>query len=533
MRWPFQNAEWLNMKEETLEEIGQEMPQFLLYESRGRGEREWQCISCGQRGIDKIPGKSGETVRCPGCGERAELKCSGRLKNDAPTLRRRMNVLYFTAREQGGPLWAVGCEIHRSLYRNSWEGVDWLTEMDVIPYRVWRFDPEGEKAEEWANRWDGWHGPITAREPTSGTYQEMEHNLRQTEELERTSMKYCRAVAPRLWGYSLEEGNQVTSPITYLRAFAQRPKVELVWKWGITDAAKDWVWSRKSNGRIVNWRANTPWEFLKISKGDWGLYRKSRRASVALLGANRRSFHLSIKELMEIAERMSGEGWIEKAEKLTRLGIGLKEQVKYLEKQTGAGAGMGVRLIHWLDYLDMAREAGRDMEQKSTRMPRDLAEAHQGMVEYRRARAQEEQARVLAAEYQEYGKRRAALKQKYEYHSQGLTIRVPEDGGEIIREGNVLHICVGGYAGRHLAGKTTILFLRRERRPDRPYICIELEERNNRIRQIHGYKNEYLGPGKRARDPAERFRPFLEEWLDWVKAGSHRKNEEKRKDGIA
>lgn len=93
--------------------------------------------------------------------------------------------------------------------------------------------------------------------------------------------------------------------------------------------------------------------------------------------------------------------------------------------------------------------------------------------------------------------------------------------------------CVGGYAARHLTGQTTILFLRRERKPGTPYICIEIQGKDNTIVQIHGYRNEFLGNGRRARKPEDRFRPFLSEWLGWVKAGSKRTGKASRKDETA
>lgn len=99
-----------------------------------------------------------------------------------------------------------------------------------------------------------------------------------------------------------------------------------------------------------------------------------------------------------------------------------------------------------------------------------------------------------------------------------LRIVVPKSGSEIVREGKTLHHCVGGYAARHIEGKTTILFLRHEKRPERPWMTIELTGKDT-IRQIHGYKNEGYN---HAQDPEERYAWFLDAWLGWVHAGSHR-----------
>jgi hypothetical protein len=103
-------------------------------------------------------------------------------------------------------------------------------------------------------------------------------------------------------------------------------------------------------------------------------------------------------------------------------------------------------------------------------------------------------------------------------------IKVPNGAEEIIDEGDTLSICVGGYAARHLSGATTILFLRRRRKPNTPFVCIEIDEKDNSIVQIHGYKNEWLGNGKRNSSPMKKHGKFIAEWLAWVKAGSKRQN---------
>ena len=104
-----------------------------------------------------------------------------------------------------------------------------------------------------------------------------------------------------------------------------------------------------------------------------------------------------------------------------------------------------------------------------------------------------------------------------------LVIVVPASAEEIVQEGKTLHHCVGGYAARHINGQTTILFLRRARRPERSFLTIELYEDRGRvlIRQIHGYKNEGYG-NKRGRDKEEEYAWFLGPWLDWINSGSRR-----------
>jgi len=112
------------------------------------------------------------------------------------------------------------------------------------------------------------------------------------------------------------------------------------------------------------------------------------------------------------------------------------------------------------------------------------------------------------------------FRKKYEFTMDGLRIVVPEKVLDIVKEGKTLHHCVGGYAGRHADGSTCILFIRHERRPERSFLTLELDEKALRIRQVHGYQNE--GYSSNAVPPSVRYRGFLDTWLGWVEAGSRR-----------
>lgn len=378
---------WLNIKEETLSEIESRMPQFLFYWRIDKKRKLCQCSACGNSGVAEISGKSGEAVLCPFCMEPVELKCSSRLRDDAPSLKRHINVIYFSNRS--GSLWAVGCRIERTFYREGYDA-PWRSGMDVIPFEVWNFAPG--TAEEYHQNYGlygayagmDWYGPVKPREPqTGGMTGYNSYYLWQAGEIDGTDMRYWRAVHDTIDRDLFEDGVETSRIIRELTAYAERPKLELVCKWGLLDVANDWVWSRRTNGRTVNWKANTPWEFLKISKADWGLYRKSPNASVDLLTANRRVFKLTVREALGIADQLGRtEYWIENATQITRRGIGLKDQIKYIKRQTGRVMDPVRKLSFWRDYMDMAERAGRDMRQKGALMPRDLFEAHDEMVEW-------------------------------------------------------------------------------------------------------------------------------------------------------
>ena len=88
---------------------------------------------------------------------------------------------------------------------------------------------------------------------------------------------------------------------------------------------------------------------------------------------------------------------------------------------------------------------------------------------------------------------------------------------------------MGGYASRHAAGSTTILFLRRENAPHTSLITIEIDGTN--IRQAHGWKNEMEGceDNPTAQPPQKLYAGFFEAWRDWLKRGSTRDKDGKPK----
>lgn len=102
-----------------------------------------------------------------------------------------------------------------------------------------------------------------------------------------------------------------------------------------------------------------------------------------------------------------------------------------------------------------------------------------------------------------YAKRLEDL-QKYEKVGNDYLIVLPKSTGDLVREGSYLSHCVGSYTDRVAGGETCILFLRKASNPELPFYTIEV--RDNRVIQIHGNNNRWLGNNPEAI-------PFVLEWL--------------------
>lgn len=128
----------------------------------------------------------------------------------------------------------------------------------------------------------------------------------------------------------------------------------------------------------------------------------------------------------------------------------------------------------------------------------DLVRAHNAIDELRRAQDAERRAMwdLAAAERlkkeEEKRKKIDEERKEYEYEDDDYIIRLPKDLSEIVTEGSVLHICIGGYTTRHAFGQTNLFFLRKKSEPDTPFYAIEMDNAKN-IVQIHGFANKWCG----------------------------------------
>lgn len=147
---------------------------------------------------------------------------------------------------------------------------------------------------------------------------------------------------------------------------------------------------------------------------------------------------------------------------------------KYLNKQN-------CNFNYYKDYIDFCEKLDYDLTSHEILFPPHLPNAHN------RAYSAIESKKIVMKKQiiREVRKKRKSL----EFRKDNLVIILPKSPDEIIYEGKVLHHCVGGYAQRHFALETTILFIRKKDEIDKPYFTIEVSN-DFRIVQCHGYRNE-------------------------------------------
>ena len=174
---------------------------------------------------------------------------------------------------------------------------------------------------------------------------------------------------------------------------------------------------------------------------------------------------ISAKDLVFIADRMS-----------------LVQIKNYLERQKEYFDGSCQQaLTTWQDYLAMAERLHYDTSDEIVYRVRKLRQRHDELVLQSEAGSLEEQASKMAAKYPHVNAICVELQEKYAYSDDDYTVLAPQDIFEIIKEGRMLHHCVGNdgagerYYDRMERRESFIMFLRRTEEPNDPYYTLEIE----------------------------------------------------------
>ena len=294
--------------------------------------------------------------------------------------------------------------------------------------------------------------------------------------------------------YEAAEGSCI-NPVDYAERYLQTPQIEMLVKLGLIKVVDNLVKCRY--GIVANDHADRVDSFLGIRK-------EHIRQLIRYQG------DLGILKVMKIEKQM-GQRWSdEQIECLEELGIdtmarldlvlghmGVQTFLNLIGKYAGAGYGTGcshavsrLRSVKqtYFDYLGMRQELGYDLGNTVYLMPKDLDAAHQAMVMEFNKKEADARIREVQMKFPMIRKHYRRLRRKFYYEDGGFIIRPARDAGEIVKEGRLLHHCVGGnnYLEKHNDGESVILFLRCVKTPDVPYITVEIRTDDLKLMQWYG-----------------------------------------------
>lgn len=516
---------------------------YAFYQSPARNIRVFYFSCCGERAeisrrkrdngynADLADVEHGKMVICPFCGQPTIAKHMGRLRGgdegDFPSLREGRNVAFLDA--CGDMLLISTGRLYRrwspgeSIF-SGWPGEQELVytwpeaETWFVPWRRYALKPGETHA--WRKRgiWEYgclvghyWEpvkrpGPrpfpaasVMNRDPEDGQYTTVG-----VEALPKTALKYCaidQYMAEKSYGGEWQDGVYGWDAVGYLLEAARHPQVEMLTKLGHIDVVEELIW-REAHRQTLNWRAKRPNEFFRMTKAEYKQFRAAN-GTLAELEQWRRMKQFNIA-LTEYFTEKSRVGDVYTCVELAQIcGVSLHTAASYVAKNGG-------EIGTWKDYINAAQKLDYDLTRRDVAMPKDLQRRHDQATAAVYVTENEKKSEQYAK------KRLPTLRRKYEFTFDGLTIIVPKTGAEIIAEGKAMKHCVGGYADRHLLGKTTILFLRREEKSEKPFVTIEMN--GEKLVQARGYMNDIdTNTTPQTRHPA-----FFAAWLGWIQAGSPR-----------
>ncbi len=504
---------------------------FFRQCSEDRQARRCVCTSCmegfyahKQTASDFFRATHGKRCICPNCGQQSTLAAMGKFSNFSSLTSRERAVQLRTSGD-----WLL---IQAGWITRTFDHEDLGGYLVFEPFRRYAFAPGRRMM--WSRQtvsWFGDHHPDdpwiredSIREPFQPRPYEREAAYIPLgfDALAHSSLRWCqydRWLNDTYGCYvggldSEDEPFRIAYLVRYLAEYTRRPQMEFLVKLGHFDILRDLVLRKKPHGNLLNWDVKTPPAFFRMTAQEYRVF-----AAAGLGISDLKSFRLSqisgagLQEFIQVREACGME-LNNVLRRCVDLNPGLSKAVRYLKSQ-GDAAQMA---RFWRDYLEAAKKLDYDLSRPDVVMPKDLLTRHDEAVAAIKTLEDKQAEKAYISRFRR-------LTEQFTFQLDGLCVRVPQSIREIVSEGTTLRHCVAGYAERHMRGKVTILFLRKLKNPEAPYVTMELTTEENprklRIVQIHGFRND-----REASEPPEvRHKDFLTTWLNWVHDGSPRRED--------
>lgn len=244
--------------------------------------------------------------------------------------------------------------------------------------------------------------------------------------------------------------------------------------------------------RVIDISKSRPAEMLGLSRADFKMVREQaaqwdydtqilfRQYSSAGIGSTaqflkyRSSFGTSGLRAAAEIQRLYGDADIAKLE-------------RYMNKQNISPRSVGLLL----DTRNASRAlAGNRPLTQEELWPRNLHNAHDRLTRLRVTKADP----ALSAKYQKGFDEIRADMDGLLWSDGDLCVVLPTCNDDLVREGDTLRHCVGGYGADHISRHHVIFFIRHYRRPERSYYTLDINMIDRPYRQqLHGYGNERHG----------------------------------------
>lgn len=244
--------------------------------------------------------------------------------------------------------------------------------------------------------------------------------------------------------------------------------------------------------KVIDISKTRPAEMLGMSRADFKLVRSQAAQwdyDTQLLYRQYRSAELgTTAQFLRYRSAFGSQGFRAAAEIQRIYGdADIAKLERYMAKQHLSPRNVGLLL----DTRNATRAiAGRRPLTQEELWPRNLHNAHDRLTRMRVAQIDP----ALSAKYQKGFDEIQIEMQGLLWSDGDLCVVLPTCNEDLIREGDTLRHCVGGYGADHISKRHVIFFIRHYRRPERSYYTLDINMTDRPYRQqLHGYGNERHG----------------------------------------
>lgn len=239
---------------------------------------------------------------------------------------------------------------------------------------------------------------------------------------------------------------------------------------------------------FIDWKKKKPHEMLRVEKEEIPTLKKIGIYKLPIYSLARAQHERpDVDTLIKLDKNEAGRAyWLAK-----EYNISAVRMINYLIK------GNNAKMLS--DYWGMLQYVYGEIPE-SMRFPKDLKQQHDRVMKLKQEKGDELTNKNI--------ENRAKRLKWAIYAADGLMIVLPKSQKDFIREGKKLNHCVARYAKTHAEGTTTILFVRREEKPNEPFYTLEYNGKE--IVQDHGKNNKLQTPEVLA---------FEAKWLSYIKGG--------------
>lgn len=498
-----------------------------------------RCTACGGT-IEGFPGtRHGRSYACPLCGAecefRYEAKGHGRVYDEFYLYEWRRSALDDEAIVLTGAI----------VYRDSTKAQPHTAPLHIDPSALYVFRP-GKAATVYKQRWHwGRNGP----EGCWNRYDEVhpEHTRYGSPlQIVMDQKEFRRAIEGtrigRLFDMLREEtGRWDTLELQAIANCARRPWLEYLYKSGQRYLAGQLMREERVSREVAPCqRAKKPRLLLGLTEAQWF---EVRRDGVSLTADSLRTIRamerldigpVKVADAMALTARTGARYHIREDLLPKTNTYGSPNVCDRLARLPGKARRKILRHIlgdlrhagDWKDYYSQLARLGEvptegdaftpDAEM-ALLLPRDMPAMHQRMTDRENAIENEKRIRALAERQTKLDERLVKLRKEYTFSACGLVLRPYESCEEVVKEGQRLHICIGGYAERYADGGTIICCLRKEDAPDVSWRAVEFSVTTGKRVQDRGAYND--SKGGIPPEVSEQLKRF---WAAWDKAHENR-----------